>query len=154
MNIIETDKLTRRYGRTEAVHALTLTVPVGSVFALLGANGAGKTTTLKLLMNLLEPTAGSARVLGVDSRRLSERERAQIGYVSENQQMPLWMTVDSAARLLPAILSDLGPSAGTHPAGSVRPAAGSQAVAAVAGDVDEGGVRSSARSQVGWNGRQ
>ena len=93
MNIIETDNLTRRYGRTEAVQALTLTVPVGSVFALLGPNGAGKTTTLKLLMNLLEPTAGSARVLGVDSRRLGERERAQIGYVSENQQLPMWMTV-------------------------------------------------------------
>jgi ABC-2 type transport system ATP-binding protein len=93
MNIIETENLTRRFGRTEAVHGLTFVVPSGSVFALLGANGAGKTTTLKLLMNLLPPTAGSARVLGVDSRRLGERERAQIGYVSENQQLPLWMTV-------------------------------------------------------------
>jgi ABC-2 type transport system ATP-binding protein len=70
-----------------------LAVPRGSVFALLGPNGAGKTTTLKLLMNLLPPTSGSARVLGVDSRKLREREFAQIGYVSENQQLPLWMTV-------------------------------------------------------------
>ncbi len=93
MNIIETQNLTRRYGRTEAVHELNLAVPTGSVFALLGANGAGKTTTLKVLMNLLPPTMGSASVLGVDSRRLGERERAQIGYVSENQEMPLWMTV-------------------------------------------------------------
>jgi ABC-2 type transport system ATP-binding protein len=93
MNIIETQGLTRRYGRTEAVHELDLAVPAGSVFALLGPNGAGKTTTLKVLMNLLAPTAGSARVLGVDSRRLGERERAQIGYVSENQEMPGWMTV-------------------------------------------------------------
>ncbi|HVZ63499.1 MAG TPA: ABC transporter ATP-binding protein [Lacunisphaera sp.] len=93
MNIIETTQLTRRYGRTEAVHELTLAVPAGSVFALLGPNGAGKSTTIKVLMNLLRPTAGSARVLGVDSRRLGERERARIGYVSENQQLPLWMTV-------------------------------------------------------------
>ncbi|MBI5766338.1 MAG: ABC transporter ATP-binding protein [Verrucomicrobia bacterium] len=93
MNIIETQNLTRRYGRTEAVHELNLAVPAGSVCALLGANGAGKTTTLKVLMNLLAPTAGAATVLGVDSRKLGERERAQIGYVSENQQMPLWMTV-------------------------------------------------------------
>ena len=93
MNIIETQQLTRRYGRTEAVHELDLAVPTGSVFALLGPNGAGKTTTLKVLMNLLRPTAGSARVLGVDSQRLGERERAQIGYVSENQELPLWMTV-------------------------------------------------------------
>lgn len=93
MNIIETHNLTRRFGRTEAVHGLNLAVPTGSICALLGANGAGKTTTLKLLMNLLRPTAGEARVLGVDSRRLGERELAQIGYVSENLQLPLWMTV-------------------------------------------------------------
>lgn len=93
MNIIETQNLTRRFGRMEAVHELNLAVPGGSVFALLGSNGAGKTTTIKLLMNLLPPTAGSARVLGVDARKLGEREFAQIGYVSENQQLPLWMTV-------------------------------------------------------------
>lgn len=93
MNIIETRNLTHRYWRTEAVQDLTLAVPAGSVFALLGPNGAGKSTTIKMLMNLLRPTSGEANVLGVDSRRLGERERAQIGYVSENQQAPLWMTV-------------------------------------------------------------
>ncbi len=93
MNIIETHNLTRRFGRTEAVHGLELAVPEGSVFALLGPNGAGKSTTIKMLMNLIAPTAGEARVLGVDSRQLSPRDRQQIGYVSENQQLPLWMTV-------------------------------------------------------------
>jgi ABC-2 type transport system ATP-binding protein len=93
MNPIETDGLTRRYWRHEAVHELSFHVPEGSVSALLGPNGAGKTTTLKMLMNLLAPTAGAARVLGVEARRLGERELQQIGYVSENQQQPLWMTV-------------------------------------------------------------
>jgi ABC-2 type transport system ATP-binding protein len=93
MNIIETTHLSRRYWRTEALRDLNLVVPTGSVFALLGANGAGKTTAIKVLMNLLPPTTGEARVLGVDSRRLGERERVQIGYVSENQKLPLWMTV-------------------------------------------------------------
>ena len=93
MNIIETNRLSRRYWRTEALRELTLAVPTGSVFALLGSNGAGKTTAIKVLMNLLEPSGGEARVLGVDSRRLGEQERTQIGYVSENQQLPLWMTV-------------------------------------------------------------
>ena len=93
MNIIETQNLTHRYWRTEALRDLTLSVPTGSVFALLGANGAGKTTVIKVLMNLLRPTAGVARVLGKDSSRLGEQELAQIGYVSENQQLPLWMTV-------------------------------------------------------------
>ncbi len=93
MNVIQTHDLTRRYGATEAVHALNLAVPAGSVCALLGPNGAGKTTTLKLLMNLLRPTSGRAEVLGIDTSKLGEREFAQIGYVSENQQLPLWMTV-------------------------------------------------------------
>lgn len=93
MNTIETQNLSHRYWRTEALHDLTMAVPTGSVFALLGANGAGKTTAIKVIMNLLRPSAGGARVLGVDSRRLGERELAQLGYVSENQQLPLWMTV-------------------------------------------------------------
>jgi ABC-2 type transport system ATP-binding protein len=93
MNIIETKNLTRRFGRMEAVHGLDLAVPKGSIFALLGPNGAGKSTTIKMLMNLLQPTGGAATVLGVDSRRLGEREFAQIGYVSENRQLPLWMSV-------------------------------------------------------------
>jgi ABC-2 type transport system ATP-binding protein len=93
MNVIEAQGLAYRYGRTEAVNGLDLTVPDGSVFALLGPNGAGKTTTIKLLMNLLAPSCGAARVLGVDSRRLGAGELARIGYVSENQKLPLWMTV-------------------------------------------------------------
>jgi len=79
--------------RTEVLHDLTLLVPAGSIFALLGANGAGKTTTLKVLMNLLQPSAGSARVLGVDSIRLGEAQLARIGYVAEDQKLPDWMTV-------------------------------------------------------------
>jgi ABC-2 type transport system ATP-binding protein len=91
---ITTADLTCRYGRTEAVRGLTLTVEPGSIFALLGPNGAGKTTTVRMLMNILRPSAGRATVLGVDSRRLGVHELATIGYVSENQKVPLWMTVD------------------------------------------------------------
>jgi ABC-2 type transport system ATP-binding protein len=91
---IETTRLTRRFGRLDAVHGLDMAVPEGSVFALIGPNGAGKTTTIKLLMNLLRPSAGAAHVLGVDSRRLSPRELARIGYVSESQQLPDWLSPD------------------------------------------------------------
>ena len=93
MNIIETRGLTRRFWRTEAVSDLNLSVEAGTITALLGANGAGKSTTLKMLMNLLNPTSGSAHVLGVDSRRLGEKERACIGYIAEGQSLPMWMTV-------------------------------------------------------------
>jgi ABC-2 type transport system ATP-binding protein len=91
-NAIETCDLTRRFGRTEAVKRLSLQVPAGSVFALLGPNGAGKTTTLKLLMNLVRATRGTATVLGTDTRHLGARNFQRIGYVSENQQLPDWMT--------------------------------------------------------------
>ncbi|HEU4690009.1 MAG TPA: ATP-binding cassette domain-containing protein, partial [Vicinamibacterales bacterium] len=69
-NAIETVGLTRRFGRLDAIHELNLRVPTGSIFALIGPNGAGKTTTLKTLVNLLQPTAGSATVLATDTRRL------------------------------------------------------------------------------------
>jgi ABC-2 type transport system ATP-binding protein len=93
MNIIETSQLRHRYGRADALRGLDLTVPTASIFALIGANGAGKTTAIKILMDLLRPSSGKALVLGVDARRLSPRERQQIGYVSENQRLPDWMTV-------------------------------------------------------------
>src|SRR4029453_16928534 len=91
--IIETHDLWKAYGRHEALRGLNLGIPEGSAFALIGANGAGKTTTIKVLMNLLEPSHGSAMVLGVDSRRLAPPQFAQIGYVSENQDMPDRLTV-------------------------------------------------------------
>lgn len=87
MNPIETDKLTRRFGRTVALSDVTLAVPEGSICAVLGPNGAGKTTLLETLLNLLEPSAGSAQVLGCDSRRLGPAQFARIGYVSENQRV-------------------------------------------------------------------
>jgi ABC-2 type transport system ATP-binding protein len=91
---IETVDLTRRFGRLEAVEALNLRVPIGSVFALVGPNGAGKTTTIKLLMNLVRPTRGRAFVMGTDSRRLGPRNFERIGYISENQRLPDWLTPD------------------------------------------------------------
>jgi ABC-2 type transport system ATP-binding protein len=94
---IETEHLSRRYGRTEAVRDLTMSVPTGSVFALVGPNGAGKTTTIKVLMNLLEPSGGKASVLGVDSCRINPALLARIGYVSENQDLPDWLTVQGMA---------------------------------------------------------
>ena len=90
---IHADNLTCRYGRTEAVANLTFTVPEGNLVALLGPNGAGKTTTIRMLMNIVRPTRGAATVLGVDTRRLGVGELQAIGYVSENQKLPGWMTV-------------------------------------------------------------
>ena len=92
--MIRTENLTKRYRHNEALHNLTFEVPRGSVFALVGPNGAGKSAAIKIVMNLIRPTAGRAQVLGVDSRRLGAVELAQIGYVSENQKLPEWMRLD------------------------------------------------------------
>jgi ABC-2 type transport system ATP-binding protein len=90
---IESQGLTKKFGKTEALSGVGLEVPDGAIYALVGANGAGKTTLIKLLMNILRPTAGSARVLGMDTQRLRGRDLNRIGYVSENQEFPEWMTV-------------------------------------------------------------
>ncbi len=92
--MIRTENLWKRFRHHDAVRGISFSVPEGSAYALIGANGAGKTTTLKILMNILEPSSGSATVLGIDSRRISPRELNRIGYVSENQQMPERLTVD------------------------------------------------------------
>jgi ABC-2 type transport system ATP-binding protein len=92
--IVRTENLGKRFGRTAVLDGLELSVETGSVYGLVGANGAGKTTTVKVLMNILEPSSGRAIVLDEDSRRLGPSHFQQIGYVSENQEMPLWMTVD------------------------------------------------------------
>ena len=63
------------------------------MFAFLGPNGAGKTTTIKMLMNIIQPSEGEASVLGVPSTKLGAEDFLQIGYVSENQEIPEWMTV-------------------------------------------------------------
>jgi ABC-2 type transport system ATP-binding protein len=91
--IIETDALSKTFRRHRAVDAIDLHVPEGAVFALAGENGAGKTTTLRMLVNILTPDRGAARVLGVDSRGLGRREFLRLGYVSENQVLPDRMTV-------------------------------------------------------------
>jgi ABC-2 type transport system ATP-binding protein len=90
---IRTEGLSKRFGRAVALDGVSLTVPEGAVYALVGRNGAGKTTLIKLLMNILRPTAGAAWVLDQNARRLAGKSFCRIGYVSENQKLPEWMTV-------------------------------------------------------------
>lgn len=91
--VLRTEALTKQFGRTEALRGVTFEVPEGAIYALVGANGAGKTTLIKLLMNIFLPTEGRAEVLGTASKHLTGRALNRIGYVSENQEHPEWMTV-------------------------------------------------------------
>jgi ABC-2 type transport system ATP-binding protein len=91
--VIETHDLAKSYGRFGALQGLNLSMPEGSVFALVGASGAGKTTTLKILLNMIEPSRGSARILGVDTRAIRPPLLTRVGYVSESQALPLRLRV-------------------------------------------------------------
>jgi ABC-2 type transport system ATP-binding protein len=91
--LIETRGLCKTYGRFVALHELNISVPKGSVFALMGANGAGKTTFIKILLNIIFPTRGTATLLGAESRAIGPATLAKIGYVSENQVLPLRLRV-------------------------------------------------------------
>ena len=88
------EHFTKRYGAREAVHDLSLEVPAGSIFGLLGQNGAGKSTTIKTLLNLLQPTSGRLRVLGMDCTADSVAVRRRVGYLPEESCYYPWMTVD------------------------------------------------------------
>lgn len=81
---IRTRGLTRDFGSVRAVDGLDLEVPAGSIYGFLGPNGAGKTTTIRLLLGLLEPTAGEAEVLGFDLRTASGRVRERAGVLLES----------------------------------------------------------------------
>jgi ABC-2 type transport system ATP-binding protein len=91
--IISIENLSKSYRRNVVLNGLNLDVEEGSVFGLIGPNGVGKTTTIKILMNILKADAGEARVLGIPSQSLQPDHYCKIGYVSENQQMPGWMTI-------------------------------------------------------------
>jgi ABC-2 type transport system ATP-binding protein len=82
--VIETNKLTKRYGMVTAVDGLDLTLHRGEVFGLLGPNGSGKTTTILMLLGLTEPTSGKVRVLGHDPARNPLEVKARVGYLPDS----------------------------------------------------------------------
>jgi ABC-2 type transport system ATP-binding protein len=91
--VIQIDGLTKWFGSKQAVGGLTLDIPRGAIFALLGENGAGKTTTIKMLTGLLEPDAGLASILGYNTWHDAIRLRHRLGYVPERPKFYDWMTV-------------------------------------------------------------
>ncbi|TFH71656.1 ABC transporter ATP-binding protein [Gammaproteobacteria bacterium LSUCC0112] len=91
--IIETSNLCKRYGKVDVVRDVSLNVPEGAAFALVGTNGAGKTSTMRMLLNIIRPDSGTASVLGRDSRLLQPNDFHQIGYVSESQVLPERLTI-------------------------------------------------------------
>ena len=93
-SIIRLDRLTKRFGSEVALDEVSLLVPSGAVFALLGENGAGKTTAIRIMLGLAEPTSGQAEVLGRNSGTQGLEIRRRVGYVPERPTLYEWMTIE------------------------------------------------------------
>src|SRR5256884_3827174 len=97
-SVIAVSDLTRRFGSTAALASVTLSVPRGGVYGLVGANGAGKTTLIKHILGLLRAESGSVRVFGRDPVADPVGVLSRIGYLSEEYDLPGWMRVDELLR--------------------------------------------------------
>jgi ABC-2 type transport system ATP-binding protein len=94
-----TESLTRSYGRRRGIDSLELSIPEGALFGFLGPNGAGKTTTIRVLVGLLRPSAGSARIFGLDCWRDSRSIKAEVGYLPGDLRLHSWMDGKGALRI-------------------------------------------------------
>jgi ABC-2 type transport system ATP-binding protein len=101
-NVIELRGVTRRFGARRALDEVTLAVPKGLVFGLVGANGAGKTTLIRHVLGLLKAQTGSVRVFGLDPVKEPVRVLSRVGYLSEEGDLPGWMRVDELMRYMRA----------------------------------------------------
>jgi ABC-2 type transport system ATP-binding protein len=100
--VIRVDGLSRCFGATRALDRLSLSVPRGTVFGLVGANGAGKTTLIRHLLGLLRAQQGTVRVLGRDPVRDPVGVLSRVGYLSEENDLPPWMRVSELLRYVRA----------------------------------------------------
>lgn len=96
--VIEISQLSRSFGTKQALSSVTLSLPRGGVYGLVGANGAGKTTLIKHILGLLQAQSGSVRVFGLDPAADPVGVLSRIGYLSEENDLPGWMRVDELVR--------------------------------------------------------
>ena len=99
---IEINALTRRYGQKKCLDDVSLRIPRGCVFSLIGANGAGKTTFLRHVMGQLRAQHGSVQVFGLHPIRQCTAMLERVGYLSEENDLPGWMRVEELMRYLQA----------------------------------------------------
>jgi ABC-2 type transport system ATP-binding protein len=97
-SVIDVTELTRRFGATTALDSVSLSLPRGAVYGLVGANGAGKTTLIRHILGLLRAEHGSVRVFGLDPVADPVGVLSRIGYLSEENDLPAWMRVDELIR--------------------------------------------------------
>src|SRR4029079_16472898 len=96
--IVEIHRLSRQFGTTKALDDVSLVIPRGGVFGLIGGNGAGKTTLIKHILGLLRAQTGGVRVFGLDPVQNPVGVLGRIGYLSEERDLPNWMSVGQLMR--------------------------------------------------------
>jgi ABC-2 type transport system ATP-binding protein len=96
--IVDIQRVTRRFGDKTALDDVSLVVPRGGVFGLIGGNGAGKTTLIKHILGLLRPQTGAVHVFGLDPVKNPVGTLGRIGYLSEDRDLPNWMRVGELIR--------------------------------------------------------
>lgn len=96
--VVEINNLTRRFRRTTALDKVSLSIPRGGVFCLVGENGAGKTTLIKHVLGLMRAQCGTVRVFGEDPVKHPAKVLGKIGALSEDRDLPEWMTVHELMR--------------------------------------------------------
>ncbi len=97
-DVVAVKRLTRRFKRKTALDGVSLSVPKGGVYGLVGENGAGKTTLIKHVLGLYKAIEGEVSVFGLDPVEKPEQVLSRIGYLSEDRDMPGWMRVDELMR--------------------------------------------------------
>ena len=97
-SVVKVSELTRRFGATTALDSVSVSLPRGAVYGLVGANGAGKTTLIRHILGLLRAESGSVRVFGLDPVADPVAVLSRIGYLSEENDLPGWMRVDELIR--------------------------------------------------------
>ena len=108
--VIEVTGLSRRFGKKEALHDVTLRVSRGQVFGLVGENGAGKTTLIQHLLGAYKAKSGSVRVFGIDPVYDPTAVLSRIGYLSEDRDLPGWMRVNELMRYTQAFYPNWDPA--------------------------------------------
>ena len=96
--VVEVTGLSRAFGRKVALDGVDFRAAAGQIYGLVGANGAGKTTLIKHLLGLLRAATGSVRVFGLDPVRRPVEVLSRVGYLSEERDLPEWMSVDELVR--------------------------------------------------------
>jgi ABC-2 type transport system ATP-binding protein len=100
-NVVETQNLTKTFGKDDAVQSLNMQVPRGTIFGFVGPSGCGKTTTVRLLTGFYQPTSGSLRVLGKNPADFTKLDREKIGYLMQQfvlyPELTVWENLNFAA---------------------------------------------------------